>query len=106
MTKLERATRRAIREWCEEEGYVVEKIAHTFPRAYVVARPTSGCLVVACCPADAEPHIVLDHERNDGSKICHESDNNLIAGDWCSVAYVTMETWSGWVAIPAVVVED
>ncbi len=99
MTKLERATRHAIQEWCEAQGHTVKKIYRVIPRAYVVARPAMRNLVVAVPPCDI-PGLKSD------SMTMMTFDPNLKSGDWCSVAYVVTETWGGWVAIPAVVVED
>lgn len=105
MTKLERATRRAIREWCEDQGYTVKKIHHIIPRAYVVAlaRTAIRNLIVAIPPCDA-PDLSLEGDL--GSMTMLHFNRNLKVGDWCSVAYVVTETWGGWVAIPAVVVEN
>ena len=103
MTKLERATRKAIREWCEVQGYTVKKIDHVFPRAYVVARPGINSLVVAVPPFDA---YELSPAYDFGSETMIDFDCELKVGEWCSVAYVLTKGWGGPVAIPAVVVED
>ena len=103
MTKLERVTRRAIREWCEDQGYTVKRIRHVIPRAYVVARLAIKSLAVAVPPCDAPE---LSSGSDLGSVTMLQFDPHLRVGDWCSVAYVTTEVGSGWVAIPAVVVED
>jgi len=107
MTKLEQATRRAIREWCEAQGHTVEKINHVFPRAYVVAHTAPSCLVIARPPMDATKHLraLYDETGGDGSATCHTFDKSLKVGDWCSIAYVTTIGWGGPVAIPAVIVE-
>ncbi len=103
MTKLERATRRAIREWYEEQGYTVKKIRHVIPRAYVVAKPAARNLVVAVPPCDAPE---LSSGSDLGSVTMLQFDPRLRVGDWCSVAYVTTEVGSGWAAIPAVTMKD
>ena len=104
MTKLERATRRAIREWCEDQGYTVKKIHHVTPRAYIVAKPAIKNLVVSVPPCDA-PELSSGSDLSSAT-ILH-FDPHLKAGDWCSTAYIITEAWwGGWVAIPAVVVED
>ena len=103
MTKLKRATLRAIWEWCEEQEYTVKEIHSAIPRAYVAARLAVNRLVVAVPPCDA-PDLSL--QRDPGSITTLHFYSLLRVGDWCSVAYAVTETWSGWVAIPVVVVED
>lgn len=108
MTKLEQATRRAIREWCEAQGYTVKKICHVFPRGYVVARPAGLSLIIARPPMDDTEMLqfIRNDIRRDGSTTCHTFDDSLKIGDWCSIAYVVTDEWGGHVAIPAVVVEN
>ena len=106
MTKLERATRRVIREWCETtKGRTIEKFYDVFPRAYVVARLGCDYLCIACPPMDNKGLADMD-PLADGSEICTTFDDSLKVGDWCSVANVKTDKWTSMIAIPAVVVED
>lgn len=88
MTKLERLTKQSVTAYAKKLGRNVVGVSHIYPRAYVLARPASGCLVVACPPSDAEPQIKNGPWRGDGSKTVRTFDDRLMAGDWCSVAYV------------------
>jgi hypothetical protein len=107
MTKLERETIRAIKAWCGINGDPAPgKVGHVYPRAYVLGRSASLCLLVSIPPVDTAPQIqqarvVMDA---DGSTVIHVFDDTLRAGDWCSVAYALQSGGGGLIAIPAVAV--
>lgn len=107
MNLLQKKTAKAIREFFGKKNRVtVHKISHIYPRAYVLARPASNCIIVACPPQDAEPHLkqvrTIVASPEDGSRAVYVFDKSLKAGDWCSVAYVVTETTQECVAVKAV----
>ena len=79
MTKLERATRKAIRAWCEAQEHPAKKISRVFPRAYIVARLTINCLVAAV-PACDTRKLPIGYDF--GSHTVHNFDPYLHIGDW------------------------
>lgn len=105
MTKLEKATVKAIREWCKGEGIKpVKSLCHIYPRVYVLGRPTSSCLLIACPPVDSEPQIKKSQKifKGDGTHLIHKFDDSLKSGDWCSVAYVCTDYTQESIAVLAV----
>jgi hypothetical protein len=105
MTNLQRAVIAAIIDWCERHGDPVTfKPCHIYPRAYVLGRATSQCLLVSLPPLDRDPQIqqVRNIMNSDGSTVIHVFDDTLRAGDWCSVAYALQSGGGGLIAIPAV----
>ncbi len=102
MTKLERETRKAIREWCETQGYKVKSLGMVFPRAHVVATDGRYWLTVAVPPMEA---LEGSRAHEAGSILALSADKELGVGDWCSVVYVVSDQLMEPVAIPAVVVE-
>lgn len=102
MVKLEHMTKKAVVAYAKSIGKEVVSVRHIHPRAYVLARPASCCLVVATPLCDAEPQIRNSPMRQDGSTIVHCFDGDLLPGDWCSVAYVNTKTSGEQIAVPAV----
>lgn len=90
MTKLEKATVKAVRDFYMKMNprTKIDKIRHIHPRCYVVAKPASMCLVVAYPAVDCEPHIKKLARQSGLSQTVHIFDDSLTVGDWCSVAYV------------------
>lgn len=104
-TKLEKATVKAIRDWCiANNDKPISRLRHVYPRCYVLGRAAESCLIVACPPIDAEPQIKKARKvlTEDGSTSIHLFDKTLKAGDWCSVAYVCFSPRQERVAIHAV----
>lgn len=103
MTKLEQMTRTAIREFMQREtSRIVQKVSHVYPRGYVLCRPAAACLIVALPIQDAEPHMKRLKQKGDNSTIVHLFDDELKAGDWCSLAYVSCGSTGEHVAVKAV----
>ena len=104
MTNLERLTIKALTDWCKRNKKETPRIRprHIHPRCYVIARPSGSCLIVACPPMDAEPQIQKIPMYRDGTKIINTFDDNLEAGDWCSVGYVCYGGVQETIAIQAV----
>lgn len=105
MTNLEKLTIKAIAEWCKSRNLKpVGKMRHIFPRAYVLGRSASRCILIATPPADAEPQVNRVNEimHADGSTAVNLFDDSLRAGDWCSVAYVCFSGGQQRVAVKAV----
>lgn len=105
VTKLERLTIKAIKNWCiEQDMKPTEPLCHIYPRAYVLGRPAGSCLLVALPLVDAEPQVKKMRKAmtSDGSTIIHLFDSILKAGDWCSVAYVCFNGRQERVAVKAV----
>ena len=101
MTQWEKIARQAIRDWCVTQGLEVKSIHHVHPRAYVLGKAASHCLLIATPPMDATPTIQSAQALMgaDGSQSAHLFDDALRAGDWCSVAYVVMSGRQEQVAV-------
>lgn len=100
MTAEERRVRLAIKRFAE--GALKKRVTgirHVFPRAYVLARPAPGALILVRPWVDAEPHLRAD-SRQCGSVHVTAFDPGLQAGDWCAVAYVSTWTSGEHVAVP------
>jgi len=105
MTNLERLTIKAITEWCKKNDmHPTQRLRHIHPRAYVLGKAASQCLLIATPLIDAEQQVKKSREimGADGSTTVHTFDKNLRVGDWCSVAYVCINGRQEQVAIPAV----
>ena len=60
---------------------------HIYPRAYCIAKPAPGCIVVLTPWMDSEPQI--RSKPYSAAVIVREGDvADIDVGDWCSVAYV------------------
>ena len=105
MTNIEKAVKKAVKNWCKENNIKVTSVSHIYPRAYVLCKAASSCLYVSKPLIDAEPRIVeiqkvMNSDNGDSVRLFDES---LITGSWCSVAYVTTACGSGQpVAVQAV----
>lgn len=103
MTKLQKLTKDAVMQFATKKmNRDVVGVRHIYPRAYVVCRPAACCIVVACPPSDREPHLRKMALNGDNSEIIRNFDDDLKAGDWCSVAYVTTKTSGTHVAVKCV----
>lgn len=104
MTKLEMLTKKAVIEFAKKAGRDVTGVRHIYPRAYVLGRAAPMCLLVACPPQDAEPHMkeLKKMREFDGSTTLMTFDDSLKAGDWCSVAYVSSPGIGESIAVKAV----
>ena len=108
MTALKRRCIAAVKKFCASKKYVLEREpCHVIPRAYVVCRMAPGALAVAIPNVDAAPMVrAFEKEpRMWGGTTMHGDcfDTDLIAGDWCTVAYVCVKDRGQWhVAIKAV----
>jgi len=100
-TKLARNCEAALRAWCKKEKMEITSIRHLHPRAYVVGKCGSSCLVVALPWADAEPAL-KQHEKDNGLDTVTVFDHRLKTGDWCTYAYISTERGGEPVAIEVV----
>lgn len=102
MTKLERMTRKAVAKYVKSLGERVVCVSHVYPRAYVIGRPSHGCMYVATPLCDAAEVVRNSPVKQDGSMAVYCFDGDFRAGDWCSVAYVSTPTTGQMIAVPAV----
>lgn len=103
MTKLQKLTKDAVMQFVTKKMKLdVFRIRHIYPRAYVLCRPAACCIVVARPPTDSEPHLREMKRFDDNSEIIRDFDDELQAGDWCSVAYVASKTMGTIVAVKCV----
>jgi len=83
--------------WCKKNKIEAISIRHIFPRAYIVAKPAPSCIVVAMPWQDAEKQV--RDSRYSSYNTVHTFEDNLNAGDWCSVAYVARNGMQAQVAV-------
>jgi hypothetical protein len=107
MTNLEKLTVLGIKAFVKKNGVKkINYVGHLYPRAYVIARPSSGCIIIATPPVDAEPQIKkLNQKINsaiDYSQVCYSFCDSIKSGDWVSCAYISTSGGGKNVAIPAV----
>ena len=102
MTKLQIETKKAIKLWCKKNKLQVKSIRHIYPRAYLLAKLASACILVSTPYQDAEKHM-RDKEYSSYNTINY-FESTLQVGDWCGVAYICMDGIQTNVAIPAVMI--
>ncbi len=106
MTVLQRKCRAALKQWTQDRrDREVCGIRHVHPRAYIVAQVASSCLVVACPPCDAEPHLREMNQKlgyKGGMTVVRTFEKGLTTGDWCTIGYVCVPGCQETVAIPVV----
>lgn len=87
MTAHQRRVKAAAVAWMKKRGKRVTAVHHIYPRAYVIGRAAPGCLVAASPWMDAEKHMAAWVSANPLNTV-HLFDEGLVAGGWCSLAYV------------------
>jgi len=98
-SKLKKAAEAAVRVWCKKNGGEAQEVRHIHPRAYVIGRAASMCLVVSVPWQDSEPQC-QGFDRKHPINVLHRFDESLDAGMWCATAYVVAEGCSEAVAVP------
>lgn len=69
------------------------RVSHLYPRAYCVAKPSTGCAVFVTPWMDAEPQVRTPQFSS--SHLVRDGVEKIVSGDWCSLAYVVTSGVSG-----------
>lgn len=93
----------AVKRWCKKQGIKLTcEPCHIHPRAYVVGEASPQMLIVSIPWVDSEKQC-MEWDKKYTLVQVREYHVGLIAGDWCSTAYVCDESGNQQtVAIPAV----
>ena len=97
-SNLKKAAIRAVRKWCEENGYQAKEIRHVHPRAFVIGKAAPKCLIVSRPWQDSEPQC-QEFDKANPLDIIRTFDHRLDAGMWCATAYVVTDFGGDTVAI-------
>lgn len=74
-------------------------LRHIHPHTYVVGYAAPGCLVVAACWQESEPHL-REFQKANPLGIVRRFDASLRPGDWCITVYVATRSGGESVAVP------
>lgn len=104
MTNLERRCRKALLAYVRKEHHDAQSVSHIHPRAYVVGKVASSCLIVSYPPMDSS-NLLKSMQKDlptDSINTIRDFDESLGMGDWCTIGYVCRMGCQETVAIKAV----